>query len=89
MQILCWNIRGFGRSFKKRAVKNMVLDKKISFLMLQEMKLEAISPIVVRMFWDIPNGKCEVVPSVGLSGGLIMLWDEDVFTAEEVRSSCR
>ena len=39
MKIISWNIRGLGRSEKKRAVRRLCLKEKLSMALIQESKL--------------------------------------------------
>ena len=89
MQALSWNVRGLGKSFKRRSVKKLVLDRKINFLMIQESKLEVVNGITKASLWGSSAGGMESVPSRGASGGLISIWDEEFFEIVEAISGHR
>ena len=43
--------------------------------MLQETKLEVLEDLVVRDLWESRFKGWEYLPSVGASGGLLVIWD--------------
>lgn len=76
MSIISWNYRGLGRPRAVRALKDLCKSYKPRILGLIETKVPS------RM-WDwlrikIGFRNCFVVDRVGLSGGLALLWNEEV-----------
>ena len=76
MRILSWNFRGLGNPKAIRALHNMVQSKVPSILFLIETKMDITEMTVVRSRLGFHNAL--IVPSMGRSGGLAMLWKDDV-----------
>ncbi|XP_021996006.1 uncharacterized protein LOC110893196 [Helianthus annuus] len=79
MNILSLNIRGIGGSSKSGWVKDMVSEHGISFLSFQESKSVGVSGSEITKFWGKSNFGMDFVKFVGLSGGLICVWDNKIF----------
>ncbi|GMJ13923.1 hypothetical protein HRI_005061500 [Hibiscus trionum] len=86
--IVTWNIRGLGLKEKRRAVKNLVSDKKPFLIHIQETKLSSLSKSTVRSL-GCSNLEMMEVPAIGSTGGLISAWDPLVFEAKGKMSSNR
>ncbi|XVE94527.1 hypothetical protein REPUB_Repub02eG0016400 [Reevesia pubescens] len=82
MKMLTWNVRGLGKSVKRRAVKKLILNTKPLAILLQETKLQQVDDFIVRSLWGTSNISWEFSGSLGASGGLITLWDENFFRLE-------
>ncbi|GMJ07746.1 hypothetical protein HRI_004443800 [Hibiscus trionum] len=84
MNLVClsWNVRGLGRFEKVRAVGRTLRESRASFIFLQESKLQRISPRVRRSVMSSKKFEIEAAPSVGSAGGLIVLWDKELFMVE-------
>jgi exonuclease III len=76
MIILSWNCRGLGNPKAIRALHEMVQSKVPSILFLIETKMDNSEMTVVRSRLGFHNAL--IVPSMGRSGGLAMLWKDDV-----------
>ncbi|MCH83336.1 endonuclease/exonuclease/phosphatase family protein [Trifolium medium] len=75
MKILSWNIRGLGGMEKKKEVRNLVREKNLLFLCLQETKLGVCDDFLCASLWGNSPLGYFFRPSVGASGGLLILWD--------------
>lgn len=73
--ILSWNVRGLGGRDKHPSIKDCIRKAKGSVVIIQETKLETISGRLVNDIWGIPSVSWEVLPSVGASGGVCIMWD--------------
>uniref|UniRef100_A0A2N9GNM8 Reverse transcriptase domain-containing protein n=1 Tax=Fagus sylvatica TaxID=28930 RepID=A0A2N9GNM8_FAGSY len=71
-----WNCRGLGNPKAIRALHEMVQSKVPSILFLIETKMDNSEMTVVRSRLGFHNAL--IVPSMGRSGGLAMLWKDDV-----------
>ncbi|GMJ13957.1 hypothetical protein HRI_005064900 [Hibiscus trionum] len=80
---LSWNVRGLGKPEKQRAVNRVLVSSKVNIGMLQESKLETISPWVKRRLLSGNLKELASAPSLGASGGIITLWDPRCFTVEK------
>ena len=84
MKILSWNVRGVGRREKRRVIKEMLCREKPDIVILQETKKETIDNKLVSSLWGIRFKEWAVLPSVGRSGGILMIWDVRIFRGMEV-----
>lgn len=84
MRIISFNVRGLGGRLKKWVVKELIVKEKAEFVCLQESKLEYVDERVASMIWG--NKKCDWVfsGSVGAAGGLVCVWDNEVFTRQSL-----
>lgn len=74
MQIISWNIRGLGILIKKRFLSKLIKKRKPDMVWVQETKLEAIDSIAIRNIWGGNNIEFSSSSSVGVLGGLLILW---------------
>lgn len=77
MQIFSWNIRGLGILIKKRFLSKLIKKRKHDMVLVQETKLEAIDSIAIRNIWGGNNIEFSSSSSVGVLGGLLILWKKD------------
>lgn len=75
MKIISWNVRGLGRVEKKKDVRLLVGEKGPSILCLQETKLSVCDQTLSSSLWGATPHSFSFRPSVGASGGLLILWD--------------
>lgn len=74
MKILSWNIRG-SRSSEKRAIKEVICKISPDIVVLQETKSKNVDRRFVGSIWRSRFKEWLVLPSVGMAGGLLILWD--------------
>ncbi|KAK2652972.1 hypothetical protein Ddye_012828 [Dipteronia dyeriana] len=79
MSILSLNIRGLGRPEKCRAVKNIVNIHKPFLLFLQETKLKHFDYRTLKYLGSSLLTKGVGVDLISSAGGLLSLWDDEVF----------
>ncbi|KAK3175726.1 hypothetical protein Dsin_032613 [Dipteronia sinensis] len=79
MLAISWNIRGLGKAEKKRAVRCLVEKHKPIMLFLQETKLSSFDNRLVRILRGSVLNRGMGVEAEGASGGLLSLWNEDLF----------
>ncbi|KAK3211975.1 hypothetical protein Dsin_016681 [Dipteronia sinensis] len=79
MLALSWNVRGFGRREKWRAVRKSVYLLKLVMLFIQESKLGVFDNSVVRSLGGSLLTRGVGVKAEGSAGGLISLWNDDLF----------
>ncbi|XP_058725587.1 uncharacterized protein LOC131596868 [Vicia villosa] len=68
------NIRG-GNSAKRRRINRLIVKGKVDVIFIQESKLCDVSVCTARSFWKNIDVDFSFLPSVGLSGGIITLWN--------------
>ena len=76
LKILSWNTRGLGAREKRMLVKHTIRKSKPDIVMLQETKLENIHEWDVREFTGSDSWTWSFLPSIGASGGIIVLWNK-------------
>ncbi|KAJ9564655.1 hypothetical protein OSB04_000621 [Centaurea solstitialis] len=69
-----------GKEVKRRWIKDLVVDKKVGFLCLQETKTTISQEWQITSVWG--NMSCNFVSldSVGHSGGILTVWDNNLFS---------
>lgn len=83
MKILSWNVRGLGRVDRRSSVKELLRLKRVDMVLLQETKRSSIDVSVVRSLWPIDSLEFMVVDMDGSSGGLLCIWNPEVFSLQE------
>ncbi|KAJ0694981.1 putative RNA-directed DNA polymerase [Helianthus annuus] len=81
MNLLSINACGIGGVGKADWIKGLKQEHGIDFLLIQETKKEDISKGSISNFWGNKEFDMEFVSSVGLSGGLLSMWDPSLFEA--------
>ncbi|GMI82837.1 hypothetical protein HRI_001953000 [Hibiscus trionum] len=73
--LFTWNVRGLGRPEKIRAVTSVLKSCAPKIVFLQETKLSHLSLSAVRRLKNAGFSEVVVSPSIGSSGGLIVMWN--------------
>ncbi|KAK3189920.1 hypothetical protein Dsin_029481 [Dipteronia sinensis] len=89
MLVLSWNARGLGRLEKRRVVRSWVTNFKPVLLFIQESKLAVFDSVVIRSLGWTTLSRGMGVEAVGSAGGLISLWNEDLFCGKACTSNSR
>ena len=76
MRALGWNCRGLGNPWSVRVLRNIVQQWDPDFVFLSEKKLRKWSMEMKKM--SIGFAKGLVIPSHGRSGGLALLWRQEI-----------
>jgi len=77
MKIISYNARGVGGFEKRNEVRKLVGEKKPFVLCLQESKLSVVDDVIVKSLWGSSSSGYSFQPSLGASGGLVIVWDTD------------
>lgn len=80
--MLCWNIRGIIDEAKWLPLRNKIDESSCSVVCLQETKRESFYITFVQKFAPRRFDSFEYSPSLGASGGILVLWNSSLFTAE-------
>ncbi|GMJ09512.1 hypothetical protein HRI_004620400 [Hibiscus trionum] len=80
---ITWNVRGLGSLEKKASTKRLIRCSKTSVLFIEETKIQKCDDWVIRQIVG-SNGNFiwAFAPAVGLSGGLLSIWDPEVFECQ-------
>lgn len=82
--ILCWNVRGLNDPEKWNLIRNKIDESSCSILCFQETKKENIDAIFLRNFAPRRFDSFDFCPSDGASGGILVAWNSQFFTAVTV-----
>jgi len=77
MKLVSWNVRGLGDIEKRREVRRLVGEKSPFILCIRETKLVVCDAFLCNSLWGDSNHSFSYRPSVGASGGLLILWDSE------------
>lgn len=80
MIILSYNTRGLGKKEKMSDVKELIHKVRADMCCLQESKLETVTQRIIKSIWGRTTCDWEFVKSKGNSGGIISIWNPDIFT---------
>ncbi|KAH7839407.1 hypothetical protein Vadar_003744 [Vaccinium darrowii] len=83
MRVLSWNIRGLGSRVKKRFLIKIIKDRRPDITFIQESKLEQVELSDYQRFWGNLGVAGVFSKSDGASGGLISMWNTDIFRLEQ------
>lgn len=75
--ILCWNIRGLNSAQKWLALSEKISESSCSIICLQETKRDFFDHSYIRKFCPRRFDKFIFHPSLGNSGGLIVIWNNN------------
>ncbi|XP_050211520.1 uncharacterized protein LOC126661702 [Mercurialis annua] len=76
LSFVSWNCRGgllFNR--KQKFIRDLVSTHKLAFIGLLESKRELVDDFLVRKLWPNLDFMFDWIPSVGASGGLLLIWN--------------
>jgi len=77
MKIISWNVRGLGGFEKRREIFQLVREKKTFYSVYTRDKLAKVDDFVCKSIWSNANVRYSFQPSLGASGGLVTLWDNN------------
>lgn len=79
--ILCWNVRGLNAARKWDSVRNKVVEANCD-VCFQETKKDSFDPSFVRKILPANFDDYLFVPSVGVSGGLLVSWKSNLLSGD-------
>ncbi|GKD18028.1 RNA-directed DNA polymerase, eukaryota, partial [Tanacetum coccineum] len=68
---------------KKGWIQRIALSEKPMFFGVQETKMEFIDSFLVKSIWHRPNDDFSFASSTGASGGILSMWDDNIFSKEQ------
>ena len=77
--VLSWDIRGINSGAKLLAIRNAIDTSGCYMLCIQETKHESLNHAFIKTFCPKRFDKFVFAPSVGASGGIIIIWTSSVF----------
>ena len=79
-KVLCWNVRGINSDKKLLALRNAISSSGCSVIGLQETKRATFDLAFVKLFCPKIFDTFTFAPSMGASGGILVVWNSDVFS---------
>lgn len=83
LSFMTWNTRGSNSDEKLAAVRRLVNKHKPVIVGIQETKRSVVNSSVVRALWGSHPHNWIHIPSVGASGGVILVWDTNKVLVHE------
>ena len=84
--VLCWNVRGLNSDARQRDIRAKIEESHCSIICLQETKCEQFDIRKIRSFCPRRFDQFAFSPSMGASGGILVIWNSSVFEGELVES---
>uniref|UniRef100_A0A7C8YQP7 Endonuclease/exonuclease/phosphatase domain-containing protein n=1 Tax=Opuntia streptacantha TaxID=393608 RepID=A0A7C8YQP7_OPUST len=78
INIISWNVRGLNCPNKSGDVKWVLRNFRCDIAILQETKMEEVNFSTAFSLWGRRSVDWLVLPSVGRSGGIVFIWDDQV-----------
>lgn len=79
-KVLSWNVRGINSEKKWNAIRDRVTESSCDILCLQETKRVHFDVMYIRQFCPSVFDSFVFLPSVGASGGSIIIWKSSTFS---------
>lgn len=70
-----WNVRGLNSPAKRATISEVVDAHRLVVLCMQESKIDAWSPAIVKEIGGSRLDNCDVLPAEGTRGGAAIFWD--------------
>ena len=80
--ILNWNVRGINSTARWNDIRRKIDESACNIITLQETKRELFDTSYIRKFCPKNISKFEFLPSIGASGGLLIAWNDNLFTGQ-------
>ena len=74
MKLMSWNVRGMNSVLKQAVMKGVFCCFKEECLFIQETKMEEIDDQIIRSICPWSSFQFVTSPSVGASGGILLVW---------------
>jgi exonuclease III len=79
-KILNWNLRGINSEKKWLALASKIEESNCDIICLQETKRESFDMEYIKKYCPKKFNKFEFLPLVGAAGGIIIIWNNSLFT---------
>lgn len=76
MSVLLWNAKGIAREGFKRNIRQLIKDHKPEIIILTEIKVSRSN--CEELIESLPFNSFEVVDPIGLSGGILIMWNSGI-----------
>ena len=79
---MCWNVRGLNSPARQRDVRAKIEESRCSIICLQETKCDTFDIRMIRSSCPRRFDQFAFSPSVGASGGILIIWNSSVFEGQ-------
>lgn len=81
-RVLCWNVCGLNSEARQRDVRAKIEESQCSIVCLQETKCSDFDIRAIRRFCPLRFDNFAFAPSVGASGGILVVWNSSIFKGQ-------
>jgi exonuclease III len=85
-KVLSWNVRGLNSEKKSEAIRDKIISSSYDIVCLQETKKQSFDHQFIRNLCPIDFDAFDYIPSLGASGGSIVIWKSNIFSGTKVFS---
>jgi exonuclease III len=82
--ILSWNVRGINSQAKWDYLRDKIAESVAAIVCIQETKRDSFDSAYISKFCPRHLNKFYFSPSVGASGGLLIIWNINLFTGDPI-----
>jgi exonuclease III len=79
-KVLCWNVRGLNAKEKWDAIRDKITKSGCDVICLQQTKRQIFDMQFIKKNFPSSFDAFEILPSVGASSGIIIIWKSSQFT---------
>lgn len=83
-KVLYWNVRGINSDKKWNAIRDRALESNCDIICLQKTKRDSFDQTYLRLFCPPLFDSFDFLPSIGASGGSIIVWKSSIFHGQRV-----
>ena len=87
MKILAWNARGIARPAFRRNLSQLTKDHDPDLVIISETRIAKENTL--KICENLPYNAAEIVEPIGLSGGILILWNSGVISFTTIRKEFR
>lgn len=84
LSIMNWNVRGLNCPDRRAAIHETIIATPCHLVCLQETKLEQIDPFIASFLGGHRLKNFAQRPAIGTRGSILLLWDDDFVTVQDV-----
>jgi hypothetical protein len=84
-KVLYWNVRGLNGEIRQLALRSKIEESQCSIICVQENKCEFIDQRFLRKFSPKRFDNFAYSPSVGASGGILVIWNSAIFSGRVIQ----
>ncbi|XP_028091349.1 uncharacterized protein LOC114291686 [Camellia sinensis] len=76
---MSWNVRGLSRSEKRSKIKNILKERGVDVVLIQETKRRNLEETFIKSIWPFDKMEYMGIDADGSEGGLLCIWHPDRF----------